>query len=382
MLVAAVCGIMTSCFKDEPLNAECDIEQVYVHTDNPTDIFFAVTDTLVSVPSDKNNIIFKVKEGADLTRLAPVLRLTPGATVEPESGSVHDFSNGQAVTYKVTSQDGQWSRTYTVSFREYEYVSEFDFEHYTLVKPSGRGEYYAWSDLNPDGTEMGNWATGNPGYNLSKGNAKADEYPTVPVADGYEGAAVKLETKDTGPLGHLVNMRLAAGNLFTGRFDVLNALADAMKATQFGMPFDRKPLCLTGYYKYKPGAKMQDKKGNIMEGETDKGDIYAVFYRNHDDNGNAVVLHGDDVKTSSLIVAIAQVEEIKTTDEWTWFHVNFEYSGEVDPDLLASHGYNLAVVFTSSMEGASFCGAIGSTLYIDKVRVEWENENLKTGNQE
>ena len=94
-----------------------------------------------------------------------------------------------------------------------------------------------------------------------------------------------------------------------------------------------------------------------------------MLYRNHDANGDAFVLHGDDVKTSPQIVAMAQVPEVTDADDWTQFTVNFEYSEELDRELLANGGYNLAVVFTSSIEGASFKGAIGSTLYIDEVKV-------------
>ena len=37
MIAASLIGssTLTSCFKDEPLNAECDIEQAYIHVDNP-----------------------------------------------------------------------------------------------------------------------------------------------------------------------------------------------------------------------------------------------------------------------------------------------------------------------------------------------------------
>ena len=42
---------LTSCFKDEPLNAECDIEQAYIHVDNPEAMFFSKNDTLVNVLS-------------------------------------------------------------------------------------------------------------------------------------------------------------------------------------------------------------------------------------------------------------------------------------------------------------------------------------------
>lgn len=372
LLSIAACSSLTSCFKDEPLNAECDIEQAYVHTDNPSEIFFAASDTLVNVPSDHTNIIFNVKAGADLTQMAPIFKLTEGATIEPANGSAHDFSNGKSVTYKVTSQDGQWNRTYMVSFKVQNSIGKYDFENFRLTKESAGGEYYEWSDLNTEGEWMGNWATGNPGFNISMSSAGAYDYPTAPYADGYYGSAVKLETRSTGPLGEIVNKRIAAGNLFIGNFDVGKALSSTLKATNFGLPFDRKPLRFTGYYKYAPGSKLMDKDGNEITGKTDQGDIYAVFYRNHDSNGKPVMLYGDDVLTNSNIVAIARLPEVKGTDGWTQFNVDFEYTDEVDPAELANRGYNLAVVFSSSIDGASFCGAIGSTLIVDEVEVVCE----------
>ena len=102
LMYVACCGMLSSCFKDEPLNAECDIEEVYVHTDNPSDFFFAASDTLVNVPSDLSDITFNVKVGADLSNMAPIFKVTDGASMEPANGSAHDFSDGRKVTYKVT----------------------------------------------------------------------------------------------------------------------------------------------------------------------------------------------------------------------------------------------------------------------------------------
>ena len=34
------CATLSSCFKEEPLNAECDIEEAYIHADNPEEMFF------------------------------------------------------------------------------------------------------------------------------------------------------------------------------------------------------------------------------------------------------------------------------------------------------------------------------------------------------
>ena len=67
---------LTSCFKDEPLNAECDIEQAYIHVDNPEAMFFSKNDTLVNVLSSERGIRFKVLPEADITALVPQFSLT------------------------------------------------------------------------------------------------------------------------------------------------------------------------------------------------------------------------------------------------------------------------------------------------------------------
>ncbi len=374
LLGAAVCCSLTSCFKDEPLNAECDIEQAYVHVDEPTEIFFSVSDTLVNVRSDAAEIVFEIKtDTLEKLEMAPMFKLTEGAVIEPANGSVHDFSGGKSVVYKVTSQDGKWSKSYSVSFRTPDTPNEFHFENYRLVDGPNTGQIYEWSDVTRDGSWIGDWATGNPGFNISMGNAKLEDYPTVPVSDGYVGNGVKLTTRDTGPLGHLVGMNIAAGNLFIGYFDVGLALTNTLYATNFGRSFDKEPLRLTGWYKYRPGDVFTDKSGKKVEGRIDECDIYAVLYRNHDDNGNSVMLHGDDVLTSPYIVAVARVPELPSVDEWTLFDTEFNYKSEIDRKLLAERGYSLTVVFTSSIEGATFEGAVGSTLYVDEVKVICSN---------
>lgn len=259
-------------------------------------------------------------------------------------------------------------------------IVKYDFEHYKLVDvEDSELKYYAWSELNADGSETDVWASGNAAFAIAASmlsETGPEVFPTVAVADGYDGACVKLETKSTGALGAMFGMPIAAGNLFMGFFDTENAVMDAMHATQFGKPFDRKPLKFTGYYKYKAGAELKDGTGNVIEGKTDQGRIYSVLYRNKDSEGNPVVLYGDDVFTSPQIVAIADAGEIKDVDDWTRFEVEYNYGDNtIDEETLAAQGYSLTVVFTSSVEGAAFTGAAGSTLYVDKVAIECESEN-------
>lgn len=370
LIVSAIFALaLSSCFKDEAPNAECDIIEASLHVDNPTDLFYNPTDTLVRVLYTDDNISFSVRRKADLTSLAPTFRITDGATISPASGSVHDFSKGPVI-YTVTSEDKEWSRSYKVSFipviRTSKDTLSFNFEDYHL---DSKDKYYIWCEKHEDGNMYDDWATGNAGYGLTNGSAGPEAYPSTVLDEGYEGKGVKLVTCSTGPFGQMVKLPLAAGNLFLGTFDMSIALKTPRLATGFGLPFDKKPKTFTGYYKYTPGEKFQNKDESIVEGKVDEASVYAILYRNHDEDGNPVVLNGDNVQTSPLIVAKAIAANIVPTDKWTEFTVDFSYLEDFDLDLLENRGYNLAVVFSSSADGAFFQGAIGSTLCIDNVKI-------------
>lgn len=366
---------LSSCFKEEPLNAECDIEQAYIHADNKI-LFTNPSDTLVNVQSDQTKIEFTMRPFAALTKQAPIFRLTPGATISPESGSLQDFSKGP-VTYVVTSENKQWSRTYQVSIKKGQTTilneKEFEFEDAYLSKG-----YYNWQE-NWNGDILGIWATGNSGFNISNPSAKPEEYPTVMIKDGYKGKGVKLTTKRTSKLADIVHKPIAAGNLFIGQFDATDALNDAMKATKFGRPFSfsAKPVKLEGWYKYQAGEKFTDKNMQELD-RHDYGTIYAVLYENIDEKGNAVLLYGDNVQTSKQIVALALVGEthddngkVAIGNTWKWHHfsVDFKYKKAIDPIKLKNGGYSLTIVSSSSSDGANFLGAVGSTLWIDSFKL-------------
>ena len=97
-----------------------------------------------------------------------------------------------------------------------------------------------------------------------------------------------------------------------------------------------------------------------------------MLYDNHDEQGNAVVLYGDNVQTSDQVVALARLDNISNTPEWTPFLLNFIYKKEVDTQKLKSGGYSLAIVCSSSTNGAEFMGAVGSTLWVDQFKVKCE----------
>lgn len=378
MIAAALIGssTLTSCFKDEPLNAECDIEQAYIHVDNPLGMFFQQTDTLVNVLSTAEDINFVVRKTTDLTALAPIFNLTPGATIYPDNGSEQDFSNGPIV-YTTSSEDGQYKRNYRVNFIFSKDMLEYNFDHFSLNTNAPANKYYVWTDLDDEGNPLNNWATGNPGYRMAKGSAQPDEYPTTPWSEEGHETCVKLTTCETGKFGSDRKMPIAAGNLFLGEFDTKKALTanaagvKGVLATKFGLPIGSQPVSFSGFYKYKRGDVFTDKNNEVKDSK-DYGSIYAVFYDNHDANGEPFVLHGDDVLSSDQIISIANIGQIDDTPEWTAFNLNFKlHPGKaIDPVKLANRGYSLAIVSSSSINGATFEGAVGSTLWIDDFSIK------------
>lgn len=369
---------LTSCFKDEAPNAECDITKAWVHFVKPDSLFFNESDTLKNVLYSESKILFVVKQDTTLTELAPQFEITPGATISPENGSVHDFSKGP-VEYTVTSEDGKWSRKYSVQFGLPEIPLEYDFENASVyTSPAGSVKYYKWFDNCDIGsgktTEIEVFASANGGFAFSKSSIGIDQYPSV-SADGFEGKGLKLTTCSTGFWGIIMQKPLAAGNFFMGEFDVDQALDNTLHSTLMGRPFAKKPLKLNGMYKYKAGEVFwKIVNGKIEEHPEikDRAAIYAVLYRNHDAKGNPVMLYGDDSKTNPNIVGLAEMEEIPETNSWTPFEITFNYTEDIDPELLEAQGYNLTVVFTSSTDGAYYEGAPGSTLYIDNVKITCE----------
>ena len=378
-LIALALGFLSSCIRDEAPGMECDIEKMWVEGEDLEQFFYDANDMKRTVISTESDIDFFVRSVILMPKQVAVhFDLTPGATISPENGSVQDFSDGDVI-YTVTAEDGRTTRVYRVGFRE---VSQAvtnrtnSFENYEEVR-YGSSEifYHRFFELDKDGNKLSNiWASGNEGFCLSMisrvlsgQGATPEEFPTVSDSNGRTGRCVKLQTLSTGDMGKTTKRPIAAGNLFMGKFNITYAATNSLLATEMGVPFNREPLMVTGYYKYKRGADFTGADSKVIPGRQDEADIYAVLYRNKDDNGNAVMLNGGDVLTSPYIVRKARVASLPETDEWTPFDMFFEGDTPIDKVLLENLGYNLALVFSSSKSGATFEGAVGSTLYIDDV---------------
>lgn len=392
--------LFASCIREEPENMECDIETISLHLDEPTKIFYHDYDTLQTVISTENNIVFTIRSYADINSAPTTLHVTEGASVylvaedgtqTPfQNGSSLDFSDEKKLSFHVVSQDKAWSRDYSVSVvhdKPSEGNFTIDFEDYHL---DSSGKYYVWDA--PAFFTDGEWKNGNPGFKISKSSAKPMEYPSTPVVGGGPDGSncIKLETCDTGPFGKMVNMRLASGSMFNGIFDVANAMTNPLKATQFGSPFTHKPIQLRIWLRYEPGSTYQDRNANPVSGIIDEPDVYVVLYRNEDEYGNKVQPDGYDMLTNPYIVGKGRLPHNfdadgndlpgnnpihGLTNQWQEITIPIEYTSEPDPEILENKGYGIIFSIASSWQGGSFMGAIGSKLYMDKLQLFCEDKN-------
>lgn len=370
--VVAVCMALTavSCVRDEPLNAECDILAVTL----PDDV-------LNRLPQIENNkITLIVKKGVSVMALAPEFELTPGATIDPPSGTVRNFIMPQ--TYTVTSESGEWSKTYTVTAQRSNTINlEYSFEHVRLQGALGETTFYdVFYEVGPAGTETLTWASANQAFALTLQGTTPESYPTYQAEDGVKGKCVALVTRSTGGFGGRVGKPMAAGSLFIGKFDASNALQKPLESTHFGTPFEKIPSMLSGYYKYIPGPTYSepDENGKLVPvpGKTDIFNIYAVMF----ETGDGVEwLDGTNVLApdNPNIISTAVIDNRRATDEWTEFSIPFvtRPGKTIDPEKLRNGVYSITVVMSSSEDGDYFRGAIGSMLMVDELQVTCVDDN-------
>ena len=369
----------TSCIQDEALNVEAAIDGCEGENILLTDINHdskKIEAYLPDIDLAEQELIFTLPIGAEIKIADANENDVQPAFQEDSTWLCHcDFNQTKQRQLTVTSEDGTNEANYTlrVNTTDLSDCTEYSFEELKQTSP------YHILYLTTESDIM-QWASGNPGFEISGMANNATDYPTVQADNGVSGKCVKLTTRDTGNFGKPIGMPIAAGNLFIGSFDVQNAVQHPLEATNFGFPFNKKPLKMTGYYKYKAGETFTDEDKNPVAGRTDMGDIYAALYEaptsNYSLDGDLFPLNG---KMDEHIVSLARIGKdgnpnMTETDEWTRFELTFQPQNEkqINEADLKEGKYKLAVVFTSSIEGAYFRGAIGSELCIDEVEIIYE----------
>ena len=353
-----------ACIQEEALNSEAAIDQCT-----------GPEVQLASIDAISKTVNIYISRGTDLSQLQLSFTLPDGATIAADTQEAgdnpptYDFSTHTSREFTVTSEDQQWKTTYVLSIVTSELPTVFHFDdrkdasntpYHTFMEFQGKT---STSDL-----RVMEWSSGNLGYNWTGMANTPLDYPTVQAGNGVSRYCAKLETKSTGSLGAMVGMHIAAGNLFIGSFNVVS-LAEAAKNTKLGYPFYQIPQTLKGYYKYRRGANFQVGK-DIIPDRLDYCDIYGIMYETDDE---VQTLDGTNSLTSDHLVLMARTDpsNYAETDEWTPFTLTFEPGNgkSIYPVKLKEGKYKLSIVFSSSVEGGIFNGAVGSTLYVDEVEL-------------
>lgn len=316
------------------------------------------------IDEEKNTITFKIDDEATddvLKALIPVITVSEKATVTPASGVAQDFSGGKTVTYTVIAEDGT-TRTYVASIAGSQNFLKYSFDTWVVEHEGLKNEYW-----NPAPVDQ--LSTSNEGAGLLATLGFKGGFPVVEDKDGYSGSSAKLITLYTKGAGFGLAPAITSGSLFTGIFKT--DATDQLNSTKFGIPYEKKPLTFKGVYKYAPGDNYVDgsDKKNVLENLdiVDECSIMAVLYEAVDGEGNEVILTGHDIASSDYRVAVAVLEDGSAKTDWTTFELPFNYLEGKSYD--ASKSYKLAIVCSSSKEGAAFKGAVNSTLVVDDFEI-------------
>lgn len=360
-LICSIIFIMSalvSCIQDEPLNPEADILVFNL----PNDI--ALTETVFN----QNNISITVRKDVDLTSLVPQVEITPGATITPSPDVPQNFS--EPVTYIVTSQSGESIRRYTVQTVTSS-IYQYSFENWKRLSSA---LYETPVEYDESGVEHPLWDSSNKGINIYQQYPSASEYPIRSTTNSYGGrlAAEMVTRVGPGSIFGILNIPIVAGSLFTGTFNLLNAMIDPLTSTQFGQPFDEKPIRFRGHYKYKPGiGNYINPDGDVVPGVSDSCAVYSVFYKVDTDLQS---LDGRNILNHPNILAIAMMpgedRAGSAGEDFVQFDIPFAYREGAEESIdFENNNYKLAIVFSSSFYGDQYEGTPGSHLIVDEVEI-------------
>ncbi len=199
------------------------------------------------------------------------------------------------------------------------------------------------------------WDTANGG------SSAVGVSPTIPEeTDVHKGKAAKLETLTAFGM-------LAAGNIYTGKFDGLYGLGAEL---DWGVPFGARPLALRGWYKYTPKiVDIVDNPGYKELGDVDECQI-QIFLAQWDKpfHVNSAEQRFVD-KDDKSIIAFNEFYTSESNDKYKQFTIPLIYNDTRIPTYIVISG-------CASRFGNYFVGAQGSVLYIDEFELVYDPAEL------
>lgn len=256
------------------------------------------------------------------------------------SAKVAPLDFGTAYEYYILCGD-KTGETCTFTTESYVEISNLNFDTWTKTQKGLFTKRDCWY---PNSDETNSyWATGNEGVVTLKSSN------SIPVEDGRTGYSVKLSTISITMVGY------AAGNLFIGEYNT--DMSNPANSVSFGRSYSgARPVKLSGWYKYAPGAEMRT--GATVPADrtltSDECEIYIKLW-----SGETLIGEGSFVDN-------------KNVSEYTKFECPIEY---VDTTKRPT---KITIVATSSRYGGEFDGtsvvgqlAEGSTLWVDDFELSY-----------
>ncbi len=202
------------------------------------------------------------------------------------------------------------------------------------------------------------WDTANPG------SAPLGLLPTVPEENiVVKGKAAKMVTAEAP----IIKM-LAAGNIYTGKFDSLKGLGAEL---DWGVPFGARPLALRGYYKYEPQIINVGKDPDYAEymGQLDQCQI-QIFLAEWDKPFHVNSSKKQFVdRNDRSVIAFSEFYTDEENAEYKRFSLPIVYNDNRIPTYIV-------ISACSSRFGNYFVGGIGSLLYVDEFELVYDPDEL------
>ncbi len=221
------------------------------------------------------------------------------------------------------------------------------------------------------------WGTGNPGAAIANSTLTNKTTETRPGSQGQYAASLESKLAGVAGVG-----KLAAGNLFTGRFVGIRGTNGIVG---FGRPFSLRPTALHGWVKYNCGSitdigTLQPSGVNIQKGDPDNGIIYIAlgtwtpeeYGVCEKEDGNPLLgtqevpicVDTRDKNTffnpnSPAVIAYGELVMKESTDGWQEFTIELKYNAT---NLVPTH---IVVVCSASRYGDYYIGSRESRMWVD-----------------
>lgn len=359
--------------------SSCSTRDYFGELSDKDILLFQLEEQTGSTQFKGDTIFIKVSDDAYLINIsnlsATSIKVSDYAIVSPKVGEKQDFS--KPVTYTVQAEDGSTKVYQVIVLRGGSSKAQLpnsNFDLWYTVPYSNQG----YAEIGKD-EEDKTWGSGNEGAIIAL-SGNVSKLPTKPYETEGGKFAAELTTTDMGFFGSIAGKGVAAGNVFTGRFEIGNTIN---AHPVFGIPYTQMPKAFKVDYKYNPAEVLLDGKRKTVEGK-DAMDMYLILEKREGDTVKRLGVGWyrseeaqTDWKTKEIEIRYARGEAPESVAEYEKHVLKYGHDGNTDAtnpsmmpeatwgDIAKDKPTHILVVFTSSYQGDYFIGAPGSKLLVD-----------------